>query len=104
MPRTMFKCPFPFPLRFYITCLTNGFVAITLLWRLHSHISCKVMAMVLVDLKRIAEAEGGIPVTDCSISVPTYFTEAERYAMLNAAQVRVDVQKCGPDLEEGHQL
>ncbi|GFR48872.1 hypothetical protein Agub_g10723 [Astrephomene gubernaculifera] len=47
----------------------------------------QVMAMVLVDLKRIAEAEGGIPVTDCAISVPTYFTEAERYAMLNAAQI-----------------
>ncbi|KXZ55613.1 hypothetical protein GPECTOR_2g1163 [Gonium pectorale] len=47
----------------------------------------QVMAMVIVDLKRIAEAEGGIPVTDCAISVPTYFTEAERYAMLNAAQI-----------------
>ncbi|EFJ49538.1 heat shock protein Hsp70E [Volvox carteri f. nagariensis] len=47
----------------------------------------QVMAMILVDLKRIAEAESGIPVTDCALSVPTYFTEAERYAMLNAAQI-----------------
>ncbi|KAG2501566.1 hypothetical protein HYH03_000072 [Edaphochlamys debaryana] len=47
----------------------------------------QVMAMVLVDLKRIAEVEGGIPVTDCAISVPTYFTEAERYAMLNSAAI-----------------
>jgi heat shock protein 4 len=45
------------------------------------------MAMVLVDLKRIAEADTGIPTTDCAISVPDYFTEAERYAMLNASQV-----------------
>lgn len=43
--------------------------------------------MVIVDLKRIAEAEGGIAVTDCALSVPDYFVEAERYAMLNAAQV-----------------
>ncbi|GIL79849.1 hypothetical protein Vretimale_12448 [Volvox reticuliferus] len=47
----------------------------------------QVMAMILVDLKRIAEAESGIPVTDCALSVPTYFTEAERYAILNAAQI-----------------
>ncbi|GLC40661.1 hypothetical protein PLESTB_000035600 [Pleodorina starrii] len=47
----------------------------------------QVMAMILVDLKHIAETEGGIPVTDCVLSVPTYFTEAERYAMLNAAQI-----------------
>ncbi|PNW72223.1 hypothetical protein CHLRE_16g677000v5 [Chlamydomonas reinhardtii] len=47
----------------------------------------QVMAMVIVDLKRIAEAEGGIAVTDCALSVPDYFVEAERYAMLNAAQI-----------------
>lgn len=47
----------------------------------------QLMAMVLTDLKKIAEAELGIPVTDCAISVPTYYTEAERYAMLNAAGV-----------------
>lgn len=46
----------------------------------------QVMAMLLVDLKKITEAEAG-PVTDCVISVPTYFTEPERYAMLNAASI-----------------
>jgi heat shock protein 4 len=47
----------------------------------------QLMAMVLTDLKKIAEGETGIAVTDCAISVPTFFTEAERYAMLNAASV-----------------
>lgn len=31
------------------------------------------MAMVLVDLKRIGEEEAGVTVTDCAITVPTYF-------------------------------
>jgi heat shock protein 4 len=47
----------------------------------------QLMAMVLTDLKKIAEAETGIAVTDCAISVPTFYTEVERYAMLNAASV-----------------
>ncbi len=51
--------------------------------------------MIIVDLKHIAEAEGGITVTDCCISVPTYYTEAERYAMLNAAQVGTCVSSRG---------
>lgn len=46
----------------------------------------QLLAMVLVDQKEIAETDGS-PVTDCVISVPTYFTEAERYAALNAAQI-----------------
>jgi hypothetical protein len=45
----------------------------------------QLMAMLLVDLKKIAEVEGGIPVSDCVLSVPAFYTEAERYAMLNAA-------------------
>jgi heat shock protein 4 len=47
----------------------------------------QVMAMVLVDLKKIAEAESGVPPIDCVISVPAYFGEAQRYAMINAAQI-----------------
>eukprot|EP00775_Hariotina_reticulata_P005686 gene5686-5924_t len=47
----------------------------------------QLMAMVLVDQKKIAEAESGIAVTDCAISVPTFYTEQERYAMLNAASI-----------------
>lgn len=47
----------------------------------------QLMAMVLVDLKRIAEHENGTLVTDCVVSVPCYCTEQERYAMLNATQI-----------------
>lgn len=47
----------------------------------------QLMAMVLVDQKKIAESEQGTIVTDCVVSVPTYYTEAERYAMLNATQI-----------------
>jgi molecular chaperone DnaK (HSP70) len=48
----------------------------------------QLMAMVIVDLKRIAETEGGAPVVDVALSVPVYYTEAERRAMLAAAQAR----------------
>lgn len=34
----------------------------------------QVLAMVLVDLKRIVEVEAGTAVTDCVLAVPTYFT------------------------------
>lgn len=47
----------------------------------------QVMAMLLVDLKKIVEMEAGTVVTDCVLAVPTYFTEEERYAMLNASSV-----------------
>ena len=47
----------------------------------------QIMAMVLVDLKRIAELEAGITINDACISVPTFYTEVERYAMLDAAQI-----------------
>lgn len=47
----------------------------------------QVMAMILVDCKHIAEEEAGVTVTDCAIAVPTYYAEAERYAMLNAAAI-----------------
>ncbi|DBB16364.1 hypothetical protein WJX82_007687 [Trebouxia sp. C0006] len=46
----------------------------------------QLLAMVLVDQKDIAVQDGS-PVTDCVIAVPTYFTEEERYATLNAAQI-----------------
>lgn len=45
------------------------------------------MAIILVDQKHIAETEAGISVTDCVISVPTYYKEPERYAMLAAAKI-----------------
>lgn len=47
----------------------------------------QLMAMVMVDLKKIAERETGHPPVDCVLSVPVYYTEAQRYAMLNAASI-----------------
>ena len=47
----------------------------------------QVVAILLKDLKRIAEEEQGSVVTDCVISVPVFFTEAQRYAMLSASNL-----------------
>ena len=47
----------------------------------------QIMTSLLKDLKAIAEADQGSTITDCAISVPVYFTEAERLAMLNAASL-----------------
>lgn len=46
----------------------------------------QLLAMLLVDLKLIAEAEGS-PVSECVLAVPVYFTEPERHAMLAASQI-----------------
>lgn len=47
----------------------------------------QVFAMLLVDLKKIVETEAGPVSSDCVIAVPTYFTEPERYAILNASTI-----------------
>lgn len=47
----------------------------------------QLMAALLVDLREIAEKEQEAPVTDVVISVPVYYTEVERHAMLTAAHV-----------------
>ncbi|KAJ9519756.1 hypothetical protein QJQ45_013439 [Haematococcus lacustris] len=47
----------------------------------------QAMAMVLVDLKKIAENESGVPPVDCVLSVPVFYDEPQRYAMLNAAHI-----------------
>ena len=46
----------------------------------------QVVAMMMVDLKEIAEADNSA-VTDVVIAVPAYFTVPERLAMLKAAQI-----------------
>lgn len=45
------------------------------------------MAMILGDIKLIGERDSGGPITDCVISVPVYFTDAERHAMLDASKI-----------------
>lgn len=47
----------------------------------------QLMASLLVDLREIAEKEQEAPVTDVVISVPVYYTEVERHAMLTAAHI-----------------
>jgi len=47
-----------------------------------------LLSMLLAYLKQLAEADlGGAPVADCVISVPCYFTQAQRCAYLDAAAV-----------------
>ena len=47
----------------------------------------RLVAMILSDLKTIAEADHGAKVTDSVISVPVFFTDAQRRAMLDAASI-----------------
>lgn len=47
----------------------------------------QVVATILKDLKGIAEADQGSAITDCVLSVPAFFGEAERRAMLTAAEL-----------------
>lgn len=44
-------------------------------------------AMILAKLKKDAEAYLGAPVTDAVITVPAYFTDAQRQATRNAGQI-----------------
>ena len=46
----------------------------------------QIVAAIIVDMKDIAEVDGS-PVTDCVLSVPTYYLESERYGMLAAARI-----------------
>ncbi|XP_055339853.1 heat shock 70 kDa protein 4-like isoform X2 [Paramacrobiotus metropolitanus] len=47
----------------------------------------QVVGMFLGKLKAISEADLKVPVSDCVISVPVYFTDIERRALLTAAQI-----------------
>ena len=47
----------------------------------------RAMAMFMKCLQKIAEMDQGMPVTDVVVAVPSYFTDAERHAMLDAAKV-----------------
>jgi heat shock protein 4 len=47
----------------------------------------QVAAMFLAKVKHFTSAEIGIPVNDCVISCPTWFTDAQRRAILDASHV-----------------
>lgn len=47
----------------------------------------RLVAMILSDLKTIAEADHGAKVTDAVVSIPVFFTDPQRRAMLDACQI-----------------
>lgn len=47
----------------------------------------RAMSMVFKCMQKIAELDQGTAVTDVVVAVPTYFTDAERHAMLDAASI-----------------
>lgn len=47
----------------------------------------KAMSMLMKCMKKIAELDQGGPVSDVVVSVPSYFTDAERHAMMDAAKI-----------------
>ncbi|THU45311.1 hypothetical protein C4D60_Mb02t16500 [Musa balbisiana] len=47
----------------------------------------QILAMVLSDLKRIAEKNMHATVVDCCIGIPVYFTDIQRRAVLDAATI-----------------
>ncbi|CAM9127597.1 unnamed protein product, partial [Lampetra fluviatilis] len=47
----------------------------------------QMSGMLLSKLKEVAESALKKPVTDCVISVPTFFTDAERRSVLDASQI-----------------
>lgn len=67
----------------------DGEVAAIVNYRDEEHLfsATEIMAMFLGKLKTITQNETKNAVSDCVISVPVYFTDAERRAMLDAAQI-----------------
>ncbi|XP_065669200.1 97 kDa heat shock protein [Hydra vulgaris] len=47
----------------------------------------QIVAMLLTELKQTAQENLKIKVTDCVISVPSYFTDFQRRSVLNSAQI-----------------
>lgn len=47
----------------------------------------QLTSMMLIKLKELAETEIGSKVTDCCISVPCFYNDAQRLALLNAIQI-----------------
>jgi len=47
----------------------------------------RAMSMILKTMTSIAEKDHGSTITDVVVSVPSYFTDAERHAMLDAANI-----------------
>ncbi|KAF4394583.1 hypothetical protein F8388_020408, partial [Cannabis sativa] len=53
----------------------------------HSFTPVQIMAMLFAHLKDLAEKSLEMPVSDCVIGIPSYFTELQRRAYLDAAAI-----------------
>ncbi|KAG8201418.1 hypothetical protein JTE90_024291 [Oedothorax gibbosus] len=74
----------------YETCqLPNGEVGIEVNYLNEKTVFTvqQVMAMMLTKLKEVSESNLRIKVQDCVISVPIYYTDVERRAILDAAEI-----------------
>uniref|UniRef100_A0A8C8SMC6 Heat shock protein 105 kDa n=1 Tax=Pelusios castaneus TaxID=367368 RepID=A0A8C8SMC6_9SAUR len=69
--------------------MKNGGVGIKVMYMDEEHLFSveQITAMLLTKLKETAETNLKKPVTDCVISVPSFFTDAERRSVLDAAQI-----------------
>ncbi|XP_004577610.2 heat shock protein 105 kDa isoform X4 [Ochotona princeps] len=69
--------------------MKNGGVGIKVVYMGEEHLFSveQITAMLLTKLKETAENSLKKPVTDCVISVPSFFTDAERRSVLDAAQI-----------------
>ncbi|XP_057345831.1 heat shock protein 105 kDa isoform X2 [Manis pentadactyla] len=69
--------------------MKNGGVGIKVMYMDEDHLFSveQITAMLLTKLKETAENSLKKPVTDCVISVPSFFTDAERRSVLDAAQI-----------------
>ncbi|XP_007956465.1 heat shock protein 105 kDa [Orycteropus afer afer] len=69
--------------------MKNGGVGIKVMYMDEGHLFSveQITAMLLTKLKETAENNLKKPVTDCVISVPSFFTDAERRSVLDAAQI-----------------
>ncbi|XP_069812342.1 heat shock protein 105 kDa-like [Dendropsophus ebraccatus] len=67
----------------------NGGVGLRVMYMEEPHIFsvAQITAMLLTKLKETAESNLKKPVTDCVISVPSFFTDAERRSVLDSAQI-----------------
>lgn len=53
----------------------------------HAFTAVQILAMLLAHLKDIAEKNLEVPVSDCVIGIPSYFTDLQRRSYLNAAAI-----------------
>ncbi|XP_075448268.1 heat shock protein 105 kDa isoform X2 [Ascaphus truei] len=76
-------------LAYELARMKNGGVGVKVMYMEEEHIFSveQITAMLLTKLKETAESNLKKTVTDCVISVPSFFTDAERRSVLDAAQI-----------------